>query len=200
MRVTTVLRRLLGVTKMFVESALFRLDGTLALSARPTWRRSRCGKCGRVGPRYDRQDPRDWRHLPWGRTPVVLRYAPWRVNCPQCGVRVEQVPWAASRSRFSEAFEELVAYFAQITDKTQVTRLVPPAASGRPPAPPGAAAHSPGRQPGDPGTSSTRRAPAGRQRAGTAKTHHGESTTHRASRQARVILGCSLVNLCEIGS
>ena len=123
MRVTTVLSRLLGVTKMFVESALFRLDGTLALSARPTWRRSRCGKCGRVGPRYDRQDPRDWRHLPWGRTPVVLRYAPWRVNCPQCGVRVEQVPWAASRSRFSEAFEELVAYFAQITDKTQVTRL-----------------------------------------------------------------------------
>ncbi len=55
---------------------------------------------------------------------VVLRYAPWRVECPQCGVRVEQVPWAPSGGRFSEAFEELAAYFAQITDKTQVTRLL----------------------------------------------------------------------------
>lgn len=124
MRLTTVLRRLLGVTKMFVDSALFRRDGTLVVCVRPTWRRSRCGGCGRVGPRYDRRDGRDWRHLPWGRTPVVLRYAPWRVDCRQCGVRVEQVPWAPSGGRFSEAFEELTAYLAQITDKTQVKRLL----------------------------------------------------------------------------
>lgn len=124
MRLTTVLRRLLRVTEMFVESALFRRDGTLAVVVRPTWRRSRCGGCGQVGPRYDRRDERDWRHLPWGRTPVVLRYAPWRVDCPHCGVRVEQVAWAPSGGRFSEAFEELTAYFAQITDKTQVQRLL----------------------------------------------------------------------------
>ena len=124
MRLTTVLRRLLGVMKMYVESALFRRDGTLVVHVRPTWRRSRCGGCGRVGPRYDRRYEREWRHLPWGRHVVVLRYAPWRVECPQCGVRVEQVPWAPSGGRFSEAFEELAAYFAQITDKTQVTRLL----------------------------------------------------------------------------
>lgn len=124
MRLTTVLRRVLGVTKMYVESALFRLDGTLAVRVRPTWRRSRCGGCGRVRPRYDRRDARDWRHVPWGRAAVVLRYAPWRVDCPQCGVRVEQVPWAPSGGRFSEPFEELAAYLAQITDTTQVTRLL----------------------------------------------------------------------------
>ncbi len=124
MRLTTVLRRLIGVTKMYVESTLFRRDGTLVVRVRPTWRRSRCGECGRVGPRYDRRYEREWRHLPWGRHVVVLRYAPWRVECPQCGVRVEQVPWAPSGGRFSEAFEELVAYFAQITDKTQVTRVL----------------------------------------------------------------------------
>lgn len=124
MRLTTVLRRLLGVTEMFVESALFRRDGTLTVVVRPRWRRSRCGGCGQVRPRYDRRDERDWRHLPWGRSPVVLRYAPWRVDCPHCGVRVEQVAWAPSGGRFSEAFEELTAYFAQITDKTQVQRLL----------------------------------------------------------------------------
>ena len=65
MRLTTVLRRLIGVTKMYVESALFRRDGTSVVRVRPTGRRSRCGGCGRVGPRYDRRYARDWRHLPW---------------------------------------------------------------------------------------------------------------------------------------
>jgi transposase len=38
-------------------------------------------------------------------------------------VRVERVPWADGSSRFTLAFEELVAYLAQITDKTKVTEL-----------------------------------------------------------------------------
>jgi len=124
MRMTTVLRRLLGVTKMFVQSALFRRDGTLVVDVRPTSRRSRCGQCSQVAPRYDRRYERGWRHLPWGRTSVELRYAPWRVDCPRCGVLVEQVPWAPSGGRFSEAFEEMAAYLAQITDKTKVHRLL----------------------------------------------------------------------------
>ena len=124
MRLTTVLRRLLGVTKMSVESALFALDGSLAVCVRPQWRRSRCGECGQRAPRYDRRLVRRWRHLPWGRTPVDLLYEPWRVSCPRCGIRVEQVPWASRASRFSYAFEELAAYLSQITDRTQVHRLL----------------------------------------------------------------------------
>jgi transposase len=38
-------------------------------------------------------------------------------------VRTEQVPWGASASRFSWAFEEWVAYLAQITDQTHVHKL-----------------------------------------------------------------------------
>jgi transposase len=124
MRLTTVLRRLLGVTKLYVESALFREDATLAVSVRPTWRRSRCSQCGRRAPRYDRRPLRRWRHLPWGRTPIELVYEPWRVSCVRCGVRVEQVPWAVGVSRFTEAFEEFAAYLSQITDRTQVHRLL----------------------------------------------------------------------------
>lgn len=52
-----------------------------------------------------------------------LEYAPRRVECPQCGVRVEAVPWAEAGSHFTAPFEELVAYLAQITDKTSVSRL-----------------------------------------------------------------------------
>lgn len=124
MRLTTVLRRLIGVTRMFVESALFRRDGTLVVSVRPTQRRSRCGRCGRRAPRYDRRPVRRWLHLPWGRSSVELFYAPWRVSCRRCGVRVERVAWAPEAGRFTYAFEELAAYLAQVTDKTQVMRLL----------------------------------------------------------------------------
>ena len=47
MRISTVFRRLLGVTKMFVQSVLFRPDGSLAIEVRPSWRLSRCGQCSR---------------------------------------------------------------------------------------------------------------------------------------------------------
>ena len=124
MRVTTLLRRLLGVTQMHVRDAHVATDGPLSVWVRPSWRRSRCGTCGRRGPRYDRRPLRQWRHLPWGRTPVWLQYAPWRVSCRQCGVRVERVPWAAGSSVFSAPFEELAAYLAQVTDRTTVSRAL----------------------------------------------------------------------------
>jgi transposase len=53
-----------------------------------------------------------------------LRYSLRRAECPQCGVRVEQVPWAESESGFTKPFEEFVAVMAQKTDKTTVTGLM----------------------------------------------------------------------------
>ena len=124
MRVTTLLRRLLGVTPLYVEQVRLSASGMLRVSARPSWRRSRCGVCGRRAVRYDRQPARLWRHLPWGRVTVWLRYTPWRVSCERCGVRVEQVPWAAHGSAFTAPLEELTAYLAQATDRTTTSRLV----------------------------------------------------------------------------
>ena len=70
-----------------------------------------------------RRPERRWRHLAHGDWSWYLAYAPRRVDCPDCGVRIEGVPWAATGSRFTLDFEELVAYLAQVTDKTQVTKL-----------------------------------------------------------------------------
>jgi transposase len=39
-------------------------------------------------------------------------------------VRVEQVPWAQTKSRFTRELEELAAYLSQITDRTQVHRML----------------------------------------------------------------------------
>ena len=124
LRPTTILRRLLGVTQLNVENGHVAADGPLAVWVRPSWRRSRCGACGRRAPRYDRRPRRRWLHVPWGRTPVWLQYAPWRVSCRQCGVRVERVSWAVGNSAFTAPLEELTAYLAQVTDRTTVSRVL----------------------------------------------------------------------------
>lgn len=123
MRVTTVVRRLIGVMSLLVQSVAFESSG-LVLAVSPRWRRPRCGGCERRAPGYDRSAPRRWRHLGLGRLRIWLEYAPRRVRCRRCGVRTEQVPWARAGSRFTEDFEELVAYLAQVTDQTRVTELM----------------------------------------------------------------------------
>ena len=123
MRATTLLRRLLGITEIHVETVLFTLLGSVGVAVKPRWRHSRCGECGKRAPRYDRRPLRRWPHLSFGRTRVDVTYEPWRVSCRRCGVRTEGVPWADHGSRFTRDFEELVAYLAQVTDQTKVTEL-----------------------------------------------------------------------------
>ena len=123
-RVTTLFRRLLGVSDLLVEKVQLSEDG-LVLRVRPRWRRPRCGECGRRAPLEDRARPRRWRHLGLGAIRLWLEYQPRRVLCRRCGgIRVERVPWAVHQSRFTEPFEELVGYLAQVTDKTKVTKLM----------------------------------------------------------------------------
>jgi transposase len=55
---------------------------------------------------------------------TVLRYEIRRVQCPRCGVKVEQVPWASPGSNFTLPFEEHAAYLAQQCSRTTVTRLM----------------------------------------------------------------------------
>ena len=56
-----------------------------------------CSGCGRHCPGYDRQLKRRFEFVPlWG-IKVYLVYAPRRVECPCCGVRVEQMPWAMGK-------------------------------------------------------------------------------------------------------
>jgi len=124
MRVTTLFRRLLGVTGLRVTGAFFMTLGSLSIEVAPGWRKPRCSDCGRAAPGYDRRPVRWWRHLAWGKTLVLLSYAPRRVQCARCGIRTEKLPWADVKSRFSTDFEELVAYLAQITDKTHVARMM----------------------------------------------------------------------------
>lgn len=123
MRITTLLRRLLGVSQTVVRRV--RFDGDqLLVDVSPSWRKPRCGLCGQRAPGYDRPKERRWRDVALGGVVVWLVYHVRRVECATCGVRVERVPWAAHDSRFTLALEELGAFLARVTDKTTASTIL----------------------------------------------------------------------------
>lgn len=54
----------------------------------------------------------------------MLKAQLWRVDCPRCGVVVEQVSWAERKSGFTKPFEDQVAWLAQRCDKTTISKLM----------------------------------------------------------------------------
>jgi transposase len=123
-RVTTLLKKVIGIKSTLVESVEFVSDG-IVCDVRPTTRIPRCSGCTcRVRQGYDTREQRLWRHLDLGGMKLHLRYAPRRVECPRCGVTTELVPWAAPGSWFTEAFEDTVAFLAQAAAKTVVAALM----------------------------------------------------------------------------
>lgn len=72
-----------------------------------------CSECGRPGPGYDRLSTRRFEFVPlWG-IKVFLVYAPRRVDCPTCGVRVEHMPWALGKHRLTQTYAWFLARWAR---------------------------------------------------------------------------------------
>jgi transposase len=72
-----------------------------------------CSGCGCVRPGYDRLPPRRFEFVPLWQIPVFFLYAMRRVNCPECGVTVERVPWSDGKSRHTKSYQWFLARWAQ---------------------------------------------------------------------------------------
>ena len=74
----------------------------------------RCGLCRqRCRGVYDICKERTWRDLSMRKLPLRLLYRPRRVDCPRCGVRVEDFPWAEPWGRVTTALANAVAVLAR---------------------------------------------------------------------------------------
>lgn len=72
-----------------------------------------CSKCEQRGPGYDHLDARRFDFVPlWG-IAVVMLYAMRRIDCRQCGVTVERVPWAQGKSSTTLAMQVFLARWAR---------------------------------------------------------------------------------------
>jgi len=71
--------------------------------------RARCCRCDRSGATYDHQLERRFDFVPlWG-LPVFLLYVPRRVDCRDCGVHVEAMPWAMGKSSMTRVYMSFLA-------------------------------------------------------------------------------------------
>lgn len=66
---------------------------------------------------------REWRHLDMMRTKTYLVADVREGYCSVHGTRVERVPWAAPRARFTHVFDLHVSSLAQVSDKSAATRM-----------------------------------------------------------------------------
>lgn len=84
--------------------------------------RPRCSGCGQPGPGYDRQAPRRFEFVPLWQIAVYFVYAMRRVDCPRCGVRVEQVPWSEGKSSLTTSYRWFLAGWARRLSWKQVAQ------------------------------------------------------------------------------
>ena len=93
----------------------------LAHQNKPEWA---CAECGALGPLYDHQAEREWRHLDTCQYRTILHAAPPRTQCPKHGVRVVKLPWTEPGSRFTALFEALaIAWLKHASQKAVAERL-----------------------------------------------------------------------------
>jgi transposase len=124
-RVTTAFNRLLTLPGTTVRDVSFepaQITVTVALRRR----RLACADCSHSSRARDdtRTVDSGWRHLDLGRLRLVIKAKLRRIDCPEHGVRTEQVPFARVESGFTRDFEDLVAWLATRMDKSAVRRLV----------------------------------------------------------------------------
>lgn len=123
MRVSTAFNTMLRVPGATVAVVTFAPEGVV-VGLRLRRRRPVC-PCGWKGRAIYDRSVRRWRHLDLGATKLFLEAEIRRLDCRRCGrVRTEEVPWARPRARHTRDFEDVVAWLAQRTDKTTITKLL----------------------------------------------------------------------------
>ena len=72
-----------------------------------------CSGCDQVRPGYDRLPARRFEFVPlWG-IAVCFVYAMRRVECAQCGVKVEKVPWCDGKNQLTTSYRWFLAKWAK---------------------------------------------------------------------------------------
>jgi transposase len=72
-----------------------------------------CSCCNKKRPGYDTLPSRRFEHIPiWGIL-VFFIYAPQRVDCPRCGVKVEALPWGNGKRYLTNQYARFLAHWAK---------------------------------------------------------------------------------------
>lgn len=115
MRIETVLSRLSGFKGFVFAQCQMKGRTHLVFSIRAR-RGSKgiCSGCGQRAPGYDRLPVRWFEFIPFWGLRCFLAYALRRLACPDCGVRVERVPWSDGKSPATTHYQAFLASWAKL--------------------------------------------------------------------------------------
>ncbi len=108
MHIKTILNRVQKF-KSFVYGSVRWVDKdsepTIEVELRPRSNgRAICSGCRRQRPGYDSLPVRHFEFIPMWGIKVFFVYAPRRVSCSDCGIRVEWMPWAEGKHQLTESY------------------------------------------------------------------------------------------------
>ncbi len=127
MHLQTILNRIHRHPSFVYEKVRFwEEDGELALETeiRPRANgRPKCSKCGEQRPGYDTLKPRRFEFIPiWGMA-VYFVYAMRRVDCMDCGIAVESVPWGSGKRTATTTYAWFLANWAKRLSWSEVAEV-----------------------------------------------------------------------------
>ncbi len=127
----TLCKKLLNVKTAVITGSDFFTDtdgvNHIRIKARPNkWHEDDCPFCHKRCKCYDHQSnaPRIWRGLDWGGTLVEVEYRTHRIECPEHGVLVADVPWAYPGSGFTRDFDLTAAWLAVYLPRSVVSEYM----------------------------------------------------------------------------
>lgn len=82
-----------------------------------------CSGCRQKRPGYDRLPVRRFEYVPLFQIPLFFLYALRRVNCPECGVTAEAVPWARGKEQQTRTYQWFLAKWAQRLSWKETARV-----------------------------------------------------------------------------
>lgn len=101
-------------------------DGPLSLEIKLQARsgtQGRCSGCEQPRPGYDRLRERRFEFVPMWGILIYFLYALRRVDCPNCGVVVEKVPWAQGKETLCLSYQWFLAGWAKRLSWTEVAEV-----------------------------------------------------------------------------
>lgn len=126
MQIQTILNRFEKYSSFVYGKCQLLEDGpTLEVEIQPRKNgKPVCPKCGKRGTVYDHQPrPRRFDFVPFWGIAVVFVYTMRRVNCRDCGVKVEQVPWAKGKSPTTTTYAWFLSQWAKLLSWSDVAGM-----------------------------------------------------------------------------
>jgi len=127
MQVKTIINRIEKYKSFVYEKVQMIENGKqleLEVQIRPRHNsRPVCSGCGQRRPGYDTLGRRRFEYVPiWGIL-VYFVYTMRRVDCPQCGIKVEQVPWAQGKRSVTNTYGWFLARWAKRMSWSEVATI-----------------------------------------------------------------------------